>query len=447
MRFAVCSVEGLSVGLARRLQDEGNEVMLWTQQFSHRGNGKGLIPTTGSFEAICAWGMARKNSVFIFDCTNMGDKADFLRKRGHFVFGGGSFMDKLENERSFGESIAKRNGILVPETVEHTTLSQSIKWLSTHDDGRGWYFKPNKDLGTDTTQGKDTVEGLVRYLEFMQRKFGDRISHILQEKLDGVDISTACYWNGKSFVGPFEGTVEHKKFMNEDIGPSTGCSFNIVWFYQNDYPKIVQQLHWREIESEFRRNQAPPGVYDINALISKVDGKARFLEWTPRFGYDAEPTAWKALTKPIGEVFYDLSAGRLAEVPFDIKTNAMSVRLSVSPYPFHSTDDMPVKHGCVDTPVWGADGLWQGLFYPYSIGIGDEGDLVMSDASGLVGMAHTLGTNLEEMNDSLLDFIKEDLEITGLQYRTDAAECLGKHVDELRDLGYEIPLVETPEEG
>jgi hypothetical protein len=50
------------------------------------------------------------------------------------------------------------------------------------------------------------------------------------------------------------------------------------------------------------------------------------------------------------------------------------------------------------------------------------------------------------MNDSLLDFIKEDLEITGLQYRTDAAKCLGKHVDELRDLGYEIPLVETPEE-
>jgi hypothetical protein len=70
----------------------------------------------------------------------------------------------------------------------------------------------------------------------------------------------------------------------------------------------------------------------------------------------------------------------------------------------------------------------------------------VSDASGLIGMAHTLGTNLEEMNDSLLDFIKEDLEITGLQYRTDAAKCLGKHVDELRDLGYEIPLVETPEE-
>lgn len=419
---------------------------MWTQQQPHRKNGAGLVPVTGSFEALVAWGLSQKDTVFVFDCTNLGDKADFLRKRGCFVLGGGSFCDALENKRQWGERVAKKHGIWVPETIEHSSISDSIKWLSLHDDGRGWYFKPNKDLGTDTTQGKDNVEGLVRYLEHFQRKFGDRVSHILQEKLDGIDISTAAYWNGVSFIGPFEGTVEHKKFMNEDIGPSTGCSFNVVWFYHEEYPKIASELHWREIETEFRREQAPPGIYDINGLISRSDGHARFLEWTPRFGYDSEPTAWGALTEPMGETFYKLASGRLGEMPFDIQTNQMSVRLSISPYPFDPPDDMNIKKTSVDTPIIGIDGLWEGFFYPYSIGIGASGELCATDSSGLIGIVKTSGVNLQEMNERILDFTKEDLEITGLQYRTDAAKCLGKHVDELRELGYEVPLIETPEE-
>ena len=308
MRFAIISAEGCSLSLWARLMDEGEEVLVWIVPRPQREVGLGLVPLIGSFEALAAWGMERRDSVFIFDCSGQGDKADWLRKRGHLVVGGGGFMDKLEQQRQWGERIAKEVGGLMPETVEHTTISDSIKWLSKHDDGRGWYFKSNKYLGADATQGKPDVESMVRYLEFVKAKNGDRISHILQEKIDGVDISTAAYWGGRSWVYPLEGTIEHKKFMDNDIGPSTGCSFNVVWWYDN-YPRIAEELRWNELAENFRKIGAPPGLYDINALVSKKDGHARFLEWTPRFGYDSEPTAWRGLTGGIGQFFYSLARG------------------------------------------------------------------------------------------------------------------------------------------
>ncbi|MGD0511520.1 MAG: hypothetical protein ABSA33_06830, partial [Candidatus Micrarchaeaceae archaeon] len=183
--------------------------------------------------------------------------------------------------RAWGEQIAKDAGCITPETIEYSTISDSIKWLSKNDDGRGWYFKSDKYLGSDVTQGKRDAESMVRYLEFLKKKVGDNVKHILQEKLDGIDLSTACYWNGTMWIGPFEGTIEHKKFMDGDLGPSTGCSTNVVWFYDG-YPKICDELHWTELTKAFRENKAPPGLYDINALICRKDGKARFLEWTPR---------------------------------------------------------------------------------------------------------------------------------------------------------------------
>ena len=442
MRFAVISNEGTSLVYWMRLQDEGNDVRVWIAPRSERNIGDGLVKKFGSFEALAAWGQ-EKPTVFIFDCTGQGDKADYLRKRGHLVVGGGSFMDKLEMDRVYGGRLSKEAGVVEPETQEHNSLSDSIKWLTKNDDGRGWYFKTDKYLDSDATQGADSVEQMVRYLEFMKTKYGDRIPNILQEKIKGVALSTACYWNGRAWLPPYEGTIEHKKFMDGDVGPSTGCSFNIIWFYDN-FPRICKELQWEKVGEIFRKEEAPPGLYDINAQVGN-DGKAYFLEWTPRFGYDSEPTAQRALTIPMGEFFYGLATGTLTEAPFDTSVVQMSVRLSVSPYPWERVEDIPNKKSCIGKPIWGNDGLWDGNFIGYGLGLDDEKNLVVKTATGLVGLAATSGTDLEEMNDEILDFVRSELEIPGLQYRTDADKVIGKDVDALRKLGYEIPLVTTPE--
>lgn len=442
MRFAIVSNEGTSLSLWSRLVDEGEEVLVWIAPMAQRGVGDGIVNKVGSFGALAAWG-AEKPTVFIFDCSGQGEKADWLRKRGHLVVGGGGFMDKLEQKREWGEEMARKAGVHIPETHPFTTLSASISWLKGHDDGRGWYFKADKYLGADATQGKGSTEGMIRYLEFVRAKHSDRIKHILQEKIDGMDLSTAAYWNGKTWLGPIEGTIEHKKVMNDDIGPSTGCSFNIIWFYEN-YPRICQELKWNELGEIFRGEQAPPGLYDVNALVAKDDGRAYFLEWTPRFGYDSEPTAWRGLTVPAGEFFYGLATGTLAEAPFDTTKVQMSIRLSVPPYPLESVDDLKDKDNpAVGLPVWGTDGLWDGTFVAYGVGKDEHDNLVVKDPTGLLGLAATSGTDLEDMNEELVDFCKDELDVSGLQYRSDADKKLGKHVDELRKLGYDIPLVET----
>jgi phosphoribosylamine--glycine ligase len=196
--------------------------------------------------------------------------ADDFRKAGIPTIGGGSFCDRLEKDRIFGENIAKDAGCRIPPTKTFGTIGQAIAFASTVGD-EGWYFKSDRYLESDATYGAKNGDDMVRYLESVQKKFGDHIPCMLQQKIPGVALSTACWWNGKAFIPPYEGTIEHKKMMNDDLGPSTGCAFNAVWFYQGT-PKVVERTRWQNLTPIFLKNNAPVGIYDMNVIVSEEPG-------------------------------------------------------------------------------------------------------------------------------------------------------------------------------
>lgn len=432
MRFAIYSVEGDSLSWAKRLADEGNEVLFYNPSTSYKDVGEGIIPTTRNYEELVSWG---RGGVFVFDHTDAGKRADVLRRMGQRVVGGGSFCDELEGDRQHGIEVARQIGMPVPKTWSFSTISESLAWLRKQDGG--FYFKPDKDIGTDATCGDKDVEGVIRKIEEIRRNHGDSIVNILQERIPGVDLSTARWWNGHDWAGPFEATIEHKALLAGEMGLSTGCSFNALWFYEE--PEIAETLGWEQLGAYFRHQEAPPGIYDVNCRVSEEDGLPYFLEFTPRFGCDSEPTSQKGI-KDLGKLLSTVAeGGKLDDDLFIRRAIFASVRLYIPPYPFDDVALIPDKKSCIGTPIWGADGLWEKHFIGYSLKYDQKQGLCMSNKSGLVGLASGTGRSIKMAFKDVYDYLDSDeLEVTNLGYRPDAAQIIGKDFDALVSLGYDI---------
>lgn len=448
MRYLVVDPDGTALGFARRLLDEGAEVMLYTHPSWQRDVGLNLVPKISSLHAGLAWCKSKPGSIAFFTASGMGKAkaaakrddgvpvgADEFRKAGVTVVGGGSFCDRLEKDRAFGQQLAQAIGAREPVTKEFSSISQAIAFIKTRGD-ESWYFKSDRYLGSDATHG-GSAETMVKYLEGLRRENGDRVANIMQKKVEGTALSTACWWNGQTFLTPFEGTIEHKAAWNEDIGPSTGAAISAVWFYESQEPKVVRSLHWENLEPFFRKYDAPPGLYDINAIIAKDDGEAYYLEWTPRLGFDSEPASLRLLDIPLADFLERLARGRLEAAPFSTKDLGFNTRLSVPPYPWEGcTQD---KGSAKGVSIEGIDGLWDGDFWAYSVMMNDEGDLEVADRWGLVGLSQAFGRSLKECNAHAVQYAKKTLKAAGLSFRTDGDKAIGADAEALKKLGYDLP--------
>ena len=335
VKIGVVTLEGVSLWAAARMQDEGEDVLMYhappiENPFATppgRHAGEGIVPLAKTWEQFVAW---RPDIVF-FDCSDYGKRADDLRRAGIAVFGSCAFYDKLEKNREFGIEIARSIGIDVPEYFVFNSITEALAWLASRKADEKWYFKTDRDLGAAFTAGGDK-ERLTARLKYVRANKGDRIKHILQRGIDGIAISTAAYWNGVSFLRPYEGTLERKEFGNDDTGPKTGCCFNVVWMYP-DTPQIALALHFDKLAQVLSGNQCPPCIIDVNAMLEFGSGKVYFLEWTPRLGIDAEPTAQLLLTIDYGEFIARLCEATLPLAPFKLEDAAYAIPTPVPPYP------------------------------------------------------------------------------------------------------------------
>lgn len=441
MRFAFHSLDGVTLSWCRRLMDEGHEVLFYVKKDRKNKIGQGIVPLATSLAQWRAWGMLDKSTIYFFDQTASGDYADELRKAGCTVVNGGSFQDRLELDRSWGTDIARRAGVLIPPTYSFSSISETIAFLKTNPqqefgDG-GWAWKPDRDIGCDATLVASDNQKIIDHVQQIARRFGDGLKCILQEKIDGVAVSTARWWNGRTWVGPVEGTIENKKFMDKNLGPATGCSLNMVWFYRNDNVRIAQELHFDSLAEEFRAKKAPPGIYDINCILDKRG--AWFLEWTPRLGIDSEITSQRAITK-LGQFIHNVAFGLGVDDLFDTDQAYFDVRLSIPPYP-NSIDSKDYKNPALDVQVKGEDGLWKGMFVCGGLAYNPQLGLHNVDPSGLVGFIVKAGRSIDKTYDEIYNYIKDKLTIPDLQYRTDAAKTIKDDLKKMKESGWETSPV------
>jgi phosphoribosylamine--glycine ligase len=400
MKFFMISLAGEGAGILQKIAQEENDCKLYIKDEVYKNVYDGLLEKSEDITPDI-------DSVIIFDNSGMGDIADTLKRAGHKVYGSSIFADKLEKDRMFGFDIMRHSGIRVPATKEFDGFRDGINYVE-QSKIKKFAFKPSGSMPCKLTFCAEKEE-MITYLNFINEHYSKEIeSFVMQEYIEGVVVSSELFFDGTKIVGPPNHTVEVKKFMNDDLGPSTGCSGNIVWVAEGS--DIIKQGVAKI--TDILEAEEYVGQIDLNAVVnaSGVYG----LEWTPRFGYDATPTYLKMIQMEYGKFFSDIVEGHAINWAHEFDEMA-SVRLTIPPYPIepkHDTEDVSPNAG---VPIQDYEKFEDDLYF-YEIMCKDR---AFQHSGGTGVIACVIRPYVDECY-SILEKIK----LPDKQYRTDLEKVL-----------------------
>jgi phosphoribosylamine--glycine ligase len=420
VKFLIVSESGDGIGLATRLMAEGNEVRIWIRDNEAVKRGQGLVERATDYEF---------GEVIVADCTGSGPWLDLLRDGGRAVVGGSSIADRLETDRKFATGVMKNAGIKVPMSKSFKDWEKAIEFVRQADESVRFVFKPDGNLsGVIPSQVTRSNEELLESIEHFKHLVGQHDPEFtLQEFVEGTAISTEGWFDGREWVGRFNHTIERKHFLVGDLGPSGGCTGNLVWACDDDDPMVVAGI---AKVTEFLAHHKYKGAIDLNAVVN--DEGLYGLEFTPRFGYDAFPTFLSALyVGEIGELLYKIATDDQGPADMDLVDGfGAGVRVSVPPWPtekYHAEEGVPIR------------GLRQGdldWFYGYDIESRDS-DFFTSGGYGIVGVVNAFGETVEEAFAGAYKRVKK-IHLADMQYRTDLSEVILKDFKKVHRLVREM---------
>jgi phosphoribosylamine-glycine ligase len=425
LEFLVVSEAGDGAGIAELLQRTGHPSVLWVKDDEGNKRLYKLVDRVDEWSSV-----PDEAAIVLADCTGSGVLLDLLRHRGNPVVGGSLLADRLEADREYCYEVFDACGIATPTRQLFADWEEAEAYVLDRDKADRLVFKPCGGLsGNLPSYVSSNTEDMLEMLNHYSSQIIGEPEFILQDFIDGVDISTEGWFDGIKFVpSMFNHTLETKHLMDGDIGPSGGCTGNIVWA-ADDNPLVEEVL---KLEDFLRRNDYGPGPIDLNSLVGD-DGVLYGLELTPRFGYDATPTMALELyggdfgqfLAAIAGVFQPFRGGDSQDL-HDSKLKpgfAAGVRVSVAPWPSE-------KHpGPSGIPVRGLHSFEH--FYPMDIMLDDKEELTTCGAWGIIGVATAYADSISDALDSCYKQIKK-LKIPDMQYRTDLAEVFTKRFNKVK---------------
>ena len=408
---------GEGAGLLKRIKEEGNTVELCILEKDYSSVYDGILKKSSSPD---------DDAIIIFDSSGMGARAESLRS-AYKVFGASNFHDKLENDRCFGLEFMVNNGIMIPETASFKDFSQGIDFVKENKDTR-YVFKPSgKNLPCRLTYSCSDTEDLILFMKYVEKAFGKEVEDfILQEFFEGAIISTE-FWVGKGgFIEPLNHTIEVKKFLNDDLGPSTGCSGNIVWVGDEDevFNEMLSSIEGKLIQEGYI------GPIDINCIVNEEGIYG--LEWTPRFGLDAMPTFLQLIGQDVGKLISDSFDDRTKHMDL-MDIFAGGIRVTIPPYPIEPENLKSLQKNFPNEniPIRGLDECEQ-LCYFYEVK--KEDDLLLHSAgTGVIACISDIGFDPKSCFDSPCKIL-EEAKIPDAQYRTDLDKVLPEMYEEVKEV-------------
>lgn len=387
------------MGVALRVLQEGNHVSFWSVDPVAKSVGKGLLDTPDKMSI-------GPGDLVVFDMTGLGWLADMLRWQGYRVIGGSKIMDRMEEDRRYAFEIMEQCGIRTPEYQSFNSWKDGLEFAASFGDKA--VFKPSGDLAENCSSMVCDKGQLAEEIEMLSKQFPDGSQYEIQEYVKGIDISTEGWFNGKTWVEPFNHTLETKKFMDGDLGPSEGCTGNIVWATPSEDP-LVQSLLFPL--TPFLQEHHYVGPIDVNAIMTE-DGPYA-LEFTPRFGYDAFPTlAYELLDGDVGGFLNLVEQG---DVSYSLVKDgiAAGLRLSIPPWPNQ-------EHHAPEGIKLGGIRDWS-HFCPMNVRLGKDIDLESAGAWGIIGILTGYGKNPEQAFEQPYK-MAEKIKLSQKQFRHDLPE-------------------------
>jgi len=357
----------------------------------------------------------------VFDDSSHGELADAIREHTP-VIGSSKLADDLEHDRLFGIEAMEQCGINVPPYESFSDIGKAIDWLKKNKVRA--VFKPFGDReDCSTTYVSKSPEDMIDYLEKLTSKVKVK-EFLLQEFVEGTEISTEAWFNGEEFYA-LDHTLEEKKFMSGGVGPNTGCAGNVVWMPQGNNKLFNVGLAKTK---KFLIGNNFVGPIDLNTIVT--DKECFGLEWTPRFGYEGTCNLMNLLPMEFGHFMYLIATGEEPELMNAVAKFAASIRISVPPYPNPSD---PKKYAGI--PVKGIDLDHLETFYLSDVEVNEDGEMQTLGTDGLVGAPIATGASMAQAFIDCEECIKK-LEIPDLQWRNDVRMACEKRYRTLDDQGW-----------
>jgi phosphoribosylamine-glycine ligase len=295
-KFLFINLGGDFLSIAQRVQNEGYQTFSWYSPEAKKGTsetGKGIIYLVDDkFDVLNQFKDKKDELIILVDDNAEGDLCDYLRAEGWMVIGSSHFGDTAEHERDLGNELAKKVGLTLPPTKVFSDFQSAKDFLNEvsgkYPDAR-FVFKGNgADLagGSKTYVGKNITDTLW-FLDWVEKDQQVHNYHVdtfeLQLVIDGIEADFASWFDGEKFTDTVVLDMEEKKMAG--LGAAEGCLGQIITFLPNEKHPYFQN---------YLKNLAPilKKTGDVtewagNNIIGEKDHKAYFLEWTPRFGWDA----------------------------------------------------------------------------------------------------------------------------------------------------------------
>lgn len=430
MRILLLSTAGIGAWFLLRLEREGHQCD-WSLLDPEKGQSKilkGLIPPPLKDEP-----KFEDYDLVIFDCTGNGELADEISKVTP-VIGDSLLATRLEDDRLFGIQVMEECGIEVPSYEVFSNPEEAKAFLA--ESPKRYVFKPFVPPGgeqeCDTTYVSENAEDLIKCLDSLWHD-SQETPFLLQEVVEGAEISTEAYFDGSSFYF-HNHTLEEKKFMSGGFGPNTGCSGNLVWATNGPNRLFTEGLAKLQ---PFLRDSGYRGMIDLNTIVN--ENHAYGLEWTPRFGYDASASIFSLIQSDLGNFFHSIASapeGGCDHDPSPILRGRWSAseRLTIPPYPEENADfsrGLPIK-GIALEDAWLNCYMWDVMLDTQRTG--EEG-LVTAGLNGIIccpiASAHT-----PEGAWKGLAKLSKPIKIPNLQCRDDLEDSTLKRLKEVKEMGW-----------
>lgn len=431
MKIAMSSYSGMGAWLVLRLLAEGHSVDYYLSRPEFADVLGGLIPSPKMLSldhrrTVVGYGYPsyKGYDLSLFDLTGRPKQADASKQEAPTI-GDGTLQTTLEDDRQVGLELMERAGIEVPPYFTFENPTEAKSFVKKYD--KRYVYKPFEEGGSDdkaltyvAKDGEDMFNNIDKLF-----KFSKNARFILQEFIKGTEASVAGFFNGSEFY-MLSCTLEDKKFMNDDKGPNTGCSGNLVFaiderakLYTEGLKKVVPLL----------RDSGFVGMIDLNTVVT-VD-KAYGLEWTPRFGYLGDMTFATMYGTGYGEFLQAVASYKTPELKWAAPFGT-SVTFSIPPYP---TEIRIPK--AKDIPIEGIDPEdIQQLCSMYLYDIKKNGHgLVTSGNYGYLGAATGIGDTAEQAYAKCEELLRK-VQVANIQYRTDIYKTTLKRYQELSNNGW-----------
>ncbi|MEQ9403676.1 MAG: hypothetical protein RIM99_08840 [Cyclobacteriaceae bacterium] len=418
------SISGLIGDIAWKCRLEGHNVKYFIEEESEKEIGNGFVDKVDDWEEEIEWA----DLIVFDDVLGQGAKADSLRKQGKFVVGGTAYTDRLEDDRSFGQSELKKHKVNILSYREFDSFDAGIEHIKSNP-GK-YVIKPSGEAQNIKrllfVGMEDDGSDVLRILSAYKNSWSEEVKiYQLQKKVDvGVEVGVGAFFNGKEFIYPININFEHKKLFPGELGVATGeMGTSMFW----SGPNKIFNATLKKMEPTLCA-EGYVGYIDVNCI---VNGNGIYpLEFTSRFGYPTISIQSDGMLNPIGDFLYQLARGEKVS----LKTKSgfqIGARIVTPPFPYK--DAKTFEAFSKDAAIVFKKPTTEGIHIEDVKMV--NGEWLITGQSGIALIVTGMGLTMKQAQQQLYTRIK-NIMIPNMYYRTDIGNRWFEDSDKLHAWGY-----------